>query len=97
MNVVIIDKKTFDELLFRLESFTDKVETLCEYSGEKKPKKWLDNQDVCLTLNIGLRTLQTLRSNGSLPYTQINRKMFYRPQDVEALIINQTKTEENEQ
>ena len=96
MNVVIIDKKTFDELLFRLETFIGKVETLCEHSGEKKPKKWLDNQDVCLKLNIGLRTLQTMRSNGSLPYIQICRKMFYRPEDVEALIINQ-KIETNEQ
>ena len=93
MNVVIIDKKTFDELLLRLETFIGKVEMFCEHSGEKKQKKWYDNQDVCLKLNIGLRTLQTMRSNGSLPYTQINRKMFYRPEDVEALISNQTKTE----
>ena len=96
MNVVIIDKKTFDELLSRLETFLGKVEMFCESSEEKPPKKWFDNQDVCLKLNIGLRTLQTLRSNGSLPYTQINRKMFYRPQDVEALIINHSKTESNE-
>ena len=34
--------------------------------------KWLDTQDVCQTLNICPRTVQTLRDNGTLAYTQIN-------------------------
>ncbi|GHT42659.1 hypothetical protein FACS189437_10630 [Bacteroidia bacterium] len=57
-------------------------------SQRKKLKKWYDNQDVCLRLNISLRTLQTMRNNGTLPYTQINRKMFYRPEDVEAFVLS---------
>jgi hypothetical protein len=91
MNVINIDEKTFNEMMFRLELFTGKVKTLCECLNEKKLKKWYDNQDVCLKLNISPRTLQTLRTNGSLPYTQINRKMFYKPEDVEALISNPVK------
>ena len=34
--------------------------------------KWLDTQDVCQTLNICPRTVQTLRDNGTLAYTQIS-------------------------
>jgi len=45
---------------------------------------WLDNQDVCQMLNISPRTLQTLRDNGTLAYSQINRKMYYKPVDVES-------------
>jgi hypothetical protein len=93
--MVTIDEKTFNELLFRLEMFAGKVKTLCEQLGEQKPKRWHDNQDVCLKLNISLRTLQTLRSTGRLPYVQINRKMFYKPEDVEAL-INPVKNKSNE-
>jgi hypothetical protein len=95
MDTITIDEKTFNELLFRLELLFNKVEMLCEHLGEKKLKKWYDNQDVCLKLNISLRTLQTMRSNGALPYTQINRKMFYKPQDVEALIIQSNAKNEN--
>ena len=47
---------------------------------------WLDNQDVCQMLNISPRTLQTLRdNNGTLAYSQINRKMYYKPVDVESI------------
>jgi hypothetical protein len=93
-----MDRKAWSELLFRLELFAGEVETLCEHLGEKRLKKWYDNQDVCLKLNISLRTLQTLRTSGKLPYTQINRKMFYRPQDVEAFIVQSNlKKEINEQ
>lgn len=46
----------------------------------------MDSQDVCQKLNISLRTLQTLRDNGKLPYSQIQHKIFYKSDDVEALL-----------
>ncbi len=49
-------------------------------------RDWLDNQDVMLALHISLRSLQTLRSNGTLPYSRINSKIYYRRQDVEKLL-----------
>lgn len=64
------------------------VQALLESSG-KAPSKledWLDNQDVMLMLHISLRSLQTLRSNGTLPYSRINNKIYYRRRDVEQLL-----------
>ena len=49
-------------------------------------KEWLDNQDVCQLLNISYRTLQTLRDNGTLAYTQISHKIYYKPEDVEKIV-----------
>lgn len=43
---------------------------------------WLDNQDVMQSLHISPRTLQTLRSNGILPYSRIGNKLYYRKQDI---------------
>lgn len=43
---------------------------------------WLDNQDVMQALHISPRTLQTLRSNGILPYSRIGNKLYYRKQDI---------------
>jgi hypothetical protein len=91
-----IDEKTFNLLMFRMEMRTCKVKAFGERQGEKRLKMWYDNQDVCLRLNISLRTLQTLRTSGSLPYTQINRKMFYKPEDVENLIVNPIKDKTHE-
>ena len=47
---------------------------------------WLDNQDVCQMLNISPRTLQTLRDNGTLAYSQINHKVYYKLEDVESIL-----------
>jgi hypothetical protein len=86
MEIISIEKKTFEAMMTRFELFAQKVQTLCLRHGEKKMKKWYDNQDVCLILRISPRTLQTLRDNGTLGYTQINHKMFYKPEDVQNAI-----------
>jgi hypothetical protein len=49
---------------------------------------WIDNQDVMQTLHISPRTLQTLRSNGTLPYSRIQGKIYYLRQDVQKLLAN---------
>ena len=50
---------------------------------DKTPlKNWVDNQDVMQSLHISPRTLQTLRSNGTLPYSRISNKIYYRLQDI---------------
>jgi len=57
---------------------------------DKGLKKWLDNQDVCLILNISKRTLQTYRDNGTVAYCQINHKIYYKPDDIELLTRKST-------
>lgn len=85
MEVINMEAQTFEAMMSRFEAFTRKVEILCE-SRDKNLHRWLDNQDVYQILNISKRTLQTYRDNGTLPYTQINHKMFYKPEDVEKVI-----------
>lgn len=52
---------------------------------------WLDNQDVMQALHVSCRTLQTLRSNGTLPYSRINNKIYYRRQDIERILNDNYK------
>jgi hypothetical protein len=47
----------------------------------------MDNQDVCLRLDISPRTLQTLRDTGRLAFTRLQRKFYYKPGDVEKLMV----------
>lgn len=54
--------------------------------GGKSLNGWMDNQEVCRQLNISPRTLQTLRDNGTLAYSQINHKVFYKPEDVMRIV-----------
>lgn len=49
---------------------------------------WLDGKDVKKLLKISERTLQTLRSNGTLAYSKLNGKLYYRRQDLQELLSN---------
>lgn len=49
---------------------------------------WLDNQDVMQILHISPRTLQTLRSNGILPFSRIGNKLYYRRSDISRILNN---------
>ena len=82
MEIVNIEAKTFEAMLSKFENFATRMEHLCRLYGDKE-SEWLDNQDVCMLLKISPRTLQTLRDNGTLAYSQINHKIYYKPQDVE--------------
>lgn len=86
MEVVTIEKKTYEAMMERFRILTAKVDALCRECDEKRMGRWLDNQDVCQILNISLRTLQTYRDNHTLPYAQIGYKMYYKPEDIERLI-----------
>ena len=45
-------------------------------------EEWIDSQDVMQALHISPRTLQTLRSNGTLPYSRIGNKIYYLRKDI---------------
>jgi hypothetical protein len=46
----------------------------------------LDNQDLCIMLNVSKRSLQRYRSLGWLPFRRIDQKTFYLQSEVETFI-----------
>ena len=75
-----------EELLTSFNSFVTQMKAMAGRGTDKRLGEWLDNQDVCQILNISPRTLQTLRQNGALAYSQIEHKTYYKPEDVERII-----------
>jgi hypothetical protein len=49
---------------------------------ENMPSDWIDGQNVMQMLHISPRTLQTLRSNGTMPYSRIGNKLYYLKSDI---------------
>ena len=47
---------------------------------------WIDSQDVMQKLHVSVRTLQSWRTNGLLPFSRINNKIYYRKSDILALL-----------
>lgn len=86
MEVVIIEKKTFEALLADVGTLMEKVNVLSHKCDDRRLSNWLDGEDVCRMLRISPRTLQTLRDNRLIACSQINRKFFYKPEEVERLL-----------
>ena len=55
---------------------------LSQFNNRSDLSDWIDAQDVMQKLHISVRTLQTLRTNGTLPFSRIGGKLYYRISDI---------------
>lgn len=77
---------TTDDLRdFKIELLLDIKKLLAQHSGQFQ-KKWLKSPEVRELLGISPGTLQTLRINGTLPYTKIGGVLYYEYQDILAVL-----------
>jgi hypothetical protein len=86
MEIIAIEKRTFEQMMQSFENFASQVENLC---GNNRIEQWLNNREACELLKISQRTLQSYRDTGILPYSQIGHKCYYRVADVEQIINKQ--------
>lgn len=86
------DKEEFEAWMERIMDRFDQAEKLLERMMKRNNcldgEELLDNQDLCLLLKVGIRTLQRYRAIGMLPYFTISGKVFYREKDVHEFIRN---------
>ena len=83
MEIICVDKQTFEELRVRFCDFEERMTRVCRPAEDLGLKNWLDNQEVCDVLRINKKTLQVYRNKGILPFSRIKNKLFYKPEDVE--------------
>lgn len=81
----MVEKRSYDRLVARIGALAGRVAELCRRQ-DKTLQHWLDNEEVCLLLNIQKRTLQRYRERRLLPCTQIRHKVYYKTADVERLL-----------
>lgn len=86
MEIVSIERSTYDELQTSFNKFVSEMKAMAGKGKDKRLGEWLDSQDVCLMLDISPRTLQTLRDTGVLGYTHIDRKIYYKSEDVNSIL-----------
>ncbi|MGB0891583.1 helix-turn-helix domain-containing protein [Polaribacter aquimarinus] len=63
-----------------------RIDLIKYQKAEKLKDNWIDNQEVMQTLHISKRTLQTFRTNGTIPYSKIQGKFYYKVSDIEQIL-----------
>jgi hypothetical protein len=83
MSAQIITAEDLKE--FKTELLQDIKDLLTEQQNPVT-KKWLKSVEVRRLLNISPGTLQTLRINGTLPFTKVGGTNYYNFTDIEKLL-----------
>lgn len=93
MEIVNIEAGAFMEM----NNILFKIEKQLKGLNFSKPElnEWLDNQDVCILMNISDRKLLSLRQKGLIPFSRIDRKVYYNKEDILNYMKKNLKTHTN--
>jgi DNA-binding transcriptional MerR regulator len=88
---MFIEKEYLEAWMKRLLERFESLENRISQPQERERHRFngellLDNQDLCLMLNVSKRTLQRYRSLGRLPFKRIDQKTYYLESEVEKFI-----------
>jgi hypothetical protein len=101
---MFIDREYFDgwmkRILERMTEHFDSLENRLARPPERERRTYngeilLDNQDLCVMLNVSKRSLQRYRSLGWLPFRRIDQKTYYLPSEVEQFISDRMHKRED--
>lgn len=82
MEAIIIPKDQFDELKTEVMNIT---KMLTEKQKQQAISSlWLDIPETCNALRVSVRTLQSYRDKGILPFSQYDGKIYFKVADLEA-------------
>lgn len=93
MEIVNIEAGAFMEMnniLFKIEKQLKGLN-----SSNPNLSEWLDNQEVCILMNISDRKLLSLRRKGLISFSRIDRKVYYKKEDILNYMKNNLKTYTN--
>jgi len=94
MEIVNIEAGTFKRMSAALEDLINRLQSENRTRVATGLEEWMDNQDVCRLLDISPSKLSTLRRSGVIAYSRIDRKIFYKREDIQKFIERELKKQE---
>lgn len=82
MEIINIEATVFEEMKLALNSIIKTIQSKKKEHHKEHLTNWIDNQDVCMMMDISPRKLLTLRRTGKIPYSRIDRKIYYQRNDI---------------
>lgn len=94
MSIEIVTK---DEFCLLKEELIAEIKTILEenLNNVEDGRKWLRTSEVKELLSISSGTLQTLRDNGTLPFTRLNGVIYYKKDDIDDILEDNMTRPEN--
>lgn len=81
-----LDIMTREDLKVFKEELLTEIKKLLPADSREKQHEWLKSSEVRKLLKISPATLQNLRVNGTLKYTRIGSIVYYKAEDIYAIL-----------
>ena len=88
MEYVAIEKSEYEQLLGTIKKAAMEIRAIAEERSINS--EWIENGELAEKLGLSKRQLQGYRERGVLGFSTIGRKIYYRRDEVEKLIKNNT-------
>ncbi|KUK57294.1 MAG: hypothetical protein XD81_1620 [Bacteroidetes bacterium 38_7] len=86
MDVITVESKAFKELEAKINAIADYVLNKQESENINEDEIWVDSYEVCTFLKISDKTLQRLRVSGTIAYSNIRGRYFYKIGEIKRML-----------
>jgi excisionase family DNA binding protein len=86
----LVEDYQIDRLERKVDHLSTLVEKLEARNGLSLKEKWFVTSEVCAILDVSLRKLQQMRTNGEILFKKSGKKIYYKSSDVQKYLDNLT-------
>lgn len=86
MDIIAIEKESFDSFKKKLERIVSLVPKQPSNNTLFIEQEWIEGKELAASLNLPPRRLQYLRESGTLSFSTIGKKIYYRISEVKLLL-----------
>ena len=86
MEIITFESKAYKELDNEITSIADYIFNHMEAESINEDEIWVDSYEVCTFLKISEKTLQRLRVAGTIAYSNIRGRYFYKISEVKRML-----------
>lgn len=84
MEVITLESEAYKNLVEKIDAIADYVKS--QDNSSDWDDEWVDSYEVCSFLKISERTLQRLRTNGTITYSIISGKTYYTISEIKRVL-----------
>lgn len=86
MEIITFESKAYKDLDSKITAIADYIFNHMEVENTNEDEIWVDSYEVCTFLKISEKTLQRLRVAGTIAYSNIRGRYFYKISEVKRML-----------
>ena len=86
MELITFESKAYKELDNKITAIADYIFNHVETARQSEEDMWVDSYEVCTFLKISEKTLQRLRVSGTIAYSNIRGRYFYKVSEIRRML-----------